>query len=57
MNTRISIIPCYSQDGSVVTFIIDNLDGGEFTGEELAEALRDYADLLSVQELKQDGLN
>jgi hypothetical protein len=46
MNDTISIIPSYTEDGSMVVFVFDKLDGSPLSSNELADAMLSYAALL-----------
>jgi hypothetical protein len=46
MKDTISIIPTYGEDGSIVVFVFDKLDGSPITADELADAMASYAELL-----------
>ena len=47
MNYELEIVPTYSEHGHVVTVIVRASDGGFITQDQLADALREYADLLN----------
>lgn len=46
---EITILPCYSEDGSTLTLVIDRIDGIFLTSTVIADALRGYASLLEEQ--------
>jgi hypothetical protein len=42
----ISIIPTYTEDGSLIVMVFDKLDGTPIESDEFADALMSYAALL-----------
>lgn len=50
MNDLINLIPCYGEFGNFMTLIVEKFDGSPIRPEELAEALRCYADIVENAE-------
>lgn len=53
----IALIPTYSEDGSIVTLIIDKLDGLALTTNDLIAILQSYTGMLKASKGSKEGLN
>lgn len=52
-----ALIPTYSEDGTLMTLVIDKFEGGTITLDDLIEYLRGYADMLEASRNDKAGLN
>lgn len=57
MKDNIIITPLYSEDNSLVCFIVEKEDRTELTEQDVADALRGYADVIECEFRDKEGMN